>query len=134
MSSTTEYRDRVYIREDVLLRLMQYRELNQTALLSYCGLNLQKHESLLDEMENKGLISKSEEFGGKKKVVIYRITEVGVGFCKKILHVIASHSSLFFGSSAFLTIYVAGLKPSYLQGIQKRLVSPSTFNRKSNLC
>lgn len=85
MPSTTEYRDRIYIREDILLKLMQYRELNQTALLSYCGLNLQKHKSLLDEMENKGLISKSEEFRGKKKVVIYRVTESGVAFCKKIL-------------------------------------------------
>jgi len=36
-------------------------------------------------MENKGLISKSEEFRGKKKVVIYRVTESGVAFCKKIL-------------------------------------------------
>jgi len=59
--------------------------LNQTALLSYCGLNLQKHKSLLDEMESKGLISKSEEFRGKKKVLIYRITEAGVAFCKRIL-------------------------------------------------
>lgn len=85
MSSTTEYRDRIYIREDILLKLMEYRELNQTALLSYCGLNLQKHKSMLDEMESKGLISKSEEFRGKKKVLIYRITEAGVAFCKRIL-------------------------------------------------
>jgi len=85
MSSTIEYRDRIYIREDILLKLMQYRELNQTALLSYYGLNLQKHKSLLDEMESKGLISKSEELRGKKKVVIYRITDAGVAFSKKIL-------------------------------------------------
>jgi len=36
-------------------------------------------------MESKGLISKSEEFRGKKKVLIYRITEAGVAFCKRIL-------------------------------------------------
>jgi len=46
---------------------------------------LQKHKSLLDEMESKGLISKSDEFRGKKKVVIYRIAEVGGAFCKRIL-------------------------------------------------
>jgi len=85
MSSTMEYRDRIYIREDILLKLMQYRELNQIALLIFCGLNLQKHKSLLDEMESKGLISKSEEFRGKKKVVIYRITDAWVAFSKKIL-------------------------------------------------
>jgi len=85
MSSTIEYRDRIYIREDILLKLMQYRKLNQTALLSYCGLNLQKHKPLLDEMESKGLFSKSEEFRGKKKVVIYRVTEAGMAFCRKIL-------------------------------------------------
>ena len=84
MSSTTEYRDRI-IREDILLKLMEYRELNQTALLSYCGLNSQKHKSLLDKMESKGLISKSEEFRGKKKVLIYWITEARVAFCKRIL-------------------------------------------------
>jgi len=31
------------------------------------------------------LISRSEEFRGKKKVVIYRVTDSGVAFCKKIL-------------------------------------------------
>jgi len=36
-------------------------------------------------MESKGLISRSEEFRGKKKVVIYRVTEVRVAFCRKIL-------------------------------------------------
>jgi hypothetical protein len=35
-----EYRDRVYIRKDVILKLSEYGELNQTKLMSYCGLNV----------------------------------------------------------------------------------------------
>lgn len=85
MSSPFEYRDRIYIRKDILQKLMQYREFDQTALLSYCGLNLQKHKSLLDEMESKGLISMSEEFRGKKEVVIYRVSDAGVAFSTSTL-------------------------------------------------
>ena len=81
----SEYRDRVYIRKDIILKLIHYRELNQTALLSYCGLNLQKHKSILDEMESKGIISKEEVFRGKKRITIYKTTPKGVEFCKKIL-------------------------------------------------
>lgn len=65
--STKEYRDRVYIRKDIILKLVQYGTLNQTALLSYCGLNLQKHKEIIDEMEEKGLIAKTEEQWGSKK-------------------------------------------------------------------
>lgn len=34
-----EYRGRVYIRKAIILELVQYRTLNQIALLSYCDLN-----------------------------------------------------------------------------------------------
>jgi predicted transcriptional regulator len=85
LTSVSEYRDRIYIRKDIILKLIQYRSLNQTALLSYCGLNLQKHKEILDDMENKGLIKKTETFHGKKKVVNYEVTDKGREFCKKIL-------------------------------------------------
>jgi len=85
MSAQAKYRDRVYIREDILLKLMEYRVLNQTALLSYCGLNLQKHKPLLDEMEGKGLIRRLEAQQGKRRVILYEITEKGMEFCRKIL-------------------------------------------------
>jgi hypothetical protein len=32
-----EYRDRVYIRKDIILKLSEYGELNQSKLMSYCG-------------------------------------------------------------------------------------------------
>lgn len=85
LSTTGEYRDRIYIRKDILLKLVQYRVLNQTALLSYCGLNLQKHKPILDEMESKGLITKTETLHGRKKITLYKVTEAGIAFCKRIL-------------------------------------------------
>jgi predicted transcriptional regulator len=85
LSITSEYRDRVYIRKDIILKLVQYGSLNQTALLSYCGLNLRKHKPILDEMEAKGLITRSEALHGRRRVTIYRATEAGVAFCKRIL-------------------------------------------------
>ncbi|MBS7626924.1 hypothetical protein KEJ51_07835 [Candidatus Bathyarchaeota archaeon] len=79
------YRDRVYIRKDIIMKLVQYGSLNQTALLSYCGLNLQKHKSILEEMESKGLIEKIEVHHGQKKITVYKVTNAGVEFCRRIL-------------------------------------------------
>jgi len=49
-----EHRERIYLRKDVLLKLAQHGELNQSRLMSYCGLNNVKHKVLLDEMVAKG--------------------------------------------------------------------------------
>jgi predicted transcriptional regulator len=56
-----EYRDRIYIRKDILLKLYEYGNLNQTKLMSYCGLNNVKHKEILDDMAKKELINKMEE-------------------------------------------------------------------------
>jgi predicted transcriptional regulator len=56
-----EYRDRVYIRKDIILRLSEYGELNQTKLISYCELNNVKHRGIIDDMVGKGLINRLEE-------------------------------------------------------------------------
>lgn len=80
-----EYRDRIYIRKDIILKLVQYRSLNQTMLLSLCGLNLQKHKEILSDLESKGLIQKSEESWGSKKITMYSPTQKGREFCEKIL-------------------------------------------------
>ncbi|MEM3439915.1 MAG: winged helix-turn-helix domain-containing protein [Candidatus Bathyarchaeia archaeon] len=85
MSAAKEYRDRIYMRKDILLKLVQHGELNQTALLSYCGLNLQKHKFILDEMEEKGLIERKEGMRGKRRVTLYSITPKGQDFLKRIL-------------------------------------------------
>jgi DNA-binding PadR family transcriptional regulator len=36
-------------------------------------------------MEAKGLITKSEALHGRRRVTIYRATETGLAFCKRIL-------------------------------------------------
>ena len=49
--------------------LAEYGELNQTKLLSYCGLNLAKHKKIIDELSEKGLIEKNENPWGSFAVL-----------------------------------------------------------------
>jgi predicted transcriptional regulator len=81
----TSYRDRVYIIQDIILRLSEYGELNQTALISFCGLNLKKHRCILDELEINGLIQKCESPFGKRMIIVYRPSQKGIEFCRSIL-------------------------------------------------
>jgi predicted transcriptional regulator len=83
--SSSSYRDRIYIIKDVILKLVEYGELNQTALISFCGLNLTKHKSILDDLEENGMIGRTEKTLGKRTVAFYRPTQEGVAFCKDIL-------------------------------------------------
>jgi len=83
--SPTSYRDRIYMIEDIILKLVEHGELNQTALISFCGLNLKKHRCILDELEINGLIQKCESPFGKRTVTVYKPTQKGVEFCRSIL-------------------------------------------------
>jgi predicted transcriptional regulator len=83
--SPMSYRDRIYIIQDIILKLTEYGELNQTALISFTGLNLKKHRCLLDELEINGLIHKSESPFGKRVVMVYKPTQKGIDFCRSIL-------------------------------------------------
>ena len=83
--SQASYRDRIYIVKDIILKLVEYGELNQTTLVSFCGLNLKKHKSILDELELNDLISRSETQFGKRVVTVYRPTQKGREFCRSIL-------------------------------------------------
>jgi predicted transcriptional regulator len=85
MSGTSSHRDRIYIIKDLILMLVQYGELNQTALVSFCGLNLKKHKSILDELESINLIKSEEKSIGKRIITIYKPTQKGIEFCKTIL-------------------------------------------------
>lgn len=67
------------------MTLSEYGELNQTKLLSYCGLNIAKHKEILDEMEKKGLLIKKEEPWGKKSIIKYKVSPKGQEFFKLIL-------------------------------------------------
>ena len=72
-----EYRDRIYIRKDVLLKLYEYGELNQSKLMSYCGLNNVKHREIIEEMVRKEIILRTEEAWGNKIIIKYRVSEKG---------------------------------------------------------
>ena len=80
-----EYRDRIFIRKDIILILATYGKLNQTRLLSYCGLNLAKHRSILDDLEEKGIIRKTETRRGDQRIVMYDVTHKGLDFCTRVL-------------------------------------------------
>jgi predicted transcriptional regulator len=83
--SPSSYRDRIYIVKDVILKLVEYGELNQTALVSFCGLNLKKHKSILEDIELNELIQRRETTIGKRTVTIYSPTQKGMSFCRDIL-------------------------------------------------
>lgn len=86
MSGTpSSYRDRIYIVKDVILKLVEYGELNQTALMSFCGLNLKKHKPIIDDLEKNGLVARIEKQAGKRTVTIYKPTQQGIDFCRNIL-------------------------------------------------
>jgi predicted transcriptional regulator len=84
-SSTRSYRDRNYIIKDILSKLVEHGELNKSNLISYCGLNLKKHEYIIDYLESNGLIVKNEMFQRKRTISIYKPTEKGSEFCRTIL-------------------------------------------------
>ena len=83
--SPSSYRDRIYIVKDVILKLVEYGELNQTALVSFCGLNMKKHKSILDDLEANGLIERVETNIGKRSITMCRPTQQGIVFCHDIL-------------------------------------------------
>ena len=79
------YRDRIYIVKDIILKLVEYGELNQTALISCCGLNFKKHSPILDKLESKGLIRRHQMDTGKRVVTTYSPTQQGLEFSRRIL-------------------------------------------------
>ncbi len=85
MSGSGFYRDRIYIIKDIILTLVQYGELNQTALLSFCGLNLKRHKYIVDDLETNGFIKSEAKPLGKRIITMYKPTQKGIEFCKTIL-------------------------------------------------
>jgi predicted transcriptional regulator len=80
-----EPRDRTYIRKDIIFTLSEHGELNKTRLLSYCGLNMAKHQEILDDMVKKELIDETKEPWGNKTTTKYNLAEKGREFWKTIL-------------------------------------------------
>lgn len=67
------------------MTLAEYGELNQTSLISFCGLNLKKHRHFLDDLEEKQMIIKYEQKQGKRNVMMYKTTHKGMEFSRSIL-------------------------------------------------
>jgi len=80
-----EYRDRIYIRKDIILKLAEHGEMTQTKLLAYCGLNLVRHRDILNDLEKKGFLTKFEVMWGTKTITKYKVTQKGREFCQMIL-------------------------------------------------
>jgi predicted transcriptional regulator len=72
-----EYRDRIYIRKDIMFKLYEYGELNQSKLMSYCGLNNVKHKEIIDDLVEKELIVRTEESWGSKTILKYSVSQKG---------------------------------------------------------
>ncbi len=80
------HRERIYIRKDIILKLNDYGELNQSQLISYSGLNNVKHKPIIDELVEKGLIIRFEEpWGEQNRIIKYRVSEKGKEVVKAIL-------------------------------------------------
>ena len=84
MTDSRKYRDRIYIVKDIILTLSEYGQLNQTALFSFCGLNISKHKGILDNLELNELIKREEVVEGKRVVTIFKVTPKGMDFCQKL--------------------------------------------------
>jgi len=80
-----EYRDRIYIRKDILLKLYEYGEMNQSRLMSICGLNNVKHKGILDDMVEKGILEKKIEPWGSKNILKYKVSQKGQSILNAIL-------------------------------------------------
>ena len=81
-----EYRDRIYIRKDILLKLYEYGEMNQSKLMSICGLNNVKHKGILDDMLEKGMLELEKEPWGNKTILKYKISQKGITLMEEILN------------------------------------------------
>ena len=85
MSSGVRHRDGIYIRKDLLMKLIEYSRLNLTSLLMYCGLNYKKHLKFIKELEQQELIQKEIRYKGKKTITYYMVTMKGLDFFRRIL-------------------------------------------------
>jgi predicted transcriptional regulator len=85
LANPKKYRDRIYIVKDIILTLAEYGQLNQTALFSFCGLNITKHKSILDNLEQNEIIQRIETVEGKRTITIFKVTHKGMNFCHDII-------------------------------------------------
>ena len=71
--------------KDIMFKLYEYGELNQSKLMSYCGLNNVKHKGIIDDSVEKEFIVRIDEMWGSKTIIKYRISEKGLAILREIL-------------------------------------------------
>ena len=59
------------------MKLYEYGELNQSKLMSFCGLNNVTHKEIVDDMVQQGFLERREEKWGKKMTINYKIAQSG---------------------------------------------------------
>ncbi|MCA9811812.1 MAG: hypothetical protein KC483_03000 [Nitrosarchaeum sp.] len=59
--------------------------MNQSKLMSMCGLNNVKHKEILDEMVQKQLLNRTEESWGSKIIFKYDISDKGREIFRAVL-------------------------------------------------
>lgn len=67
------------------MKLYEYGEMNQSRLMSVCGLNNVNHKGIVDNMVEQQMIEKKEEHRGKKTVYKYSISEKGKNLLEDVL-------------------------------------------------
>jgi predicted transcriptional regulator len=84
-SLSSSYRDRNYIIKDLILRLAEHGEMSQTALISCCRLNLNRHKFILYDLESNEFVTKNQIHDGKRVTTIFKPTWKGIEFSRTIL-------------------------------------------------
>ncbi len=69
----------------MLLKLYEYGEMNQSRLMSICGLNNVKHKEILDDMVEKEMIERNNEAWGNKITIKYNISQKGKDILRAVL-------------------------------------------------
>ena len=67
------------------MKLYEHGEINQSKLMSICGLNNVKHKGILDNMVAKGFLLRNKEAWGNKIILKYKISEKGLEILKQVL-------------------------------------------------
>lgn len=68
-----------------MLKLYEFGEMNQSRLMSICGLNNVKHKEILDGLVKKQMIERNIESWGSKTTIKYKISEKGKEIFRQVL-------------------------------------------------
>ena len=68
-----------------MLKLYEFGEMNQSRLMSICGLNNVKHKEILDGLVKKQMIERNIESWGNKTIIKYKISDKGREIFKAVL-------------------------------------------------